>query len=507
MILATETVDRDVVLTADVCIVGSGAGGATVARELSARGRSVVVIEEGPYLDRGRFTQREAATVPLLYSQLGLRAVTDATVMIFHGAAVGGSTVVSDCVCERLPPGLLSQWSERFGLKGLSPAKLAPFFERAEARAHVRPLLPTDINANNAALKTGAERLGIRHRLVAHNRIDCVGCGYCGLGCAYDRKADARTVDIPAASRAGAVIVPDCRVERVVVEQGRATGVSGHFLRSRGGGPHTLGVRARAVVLAGGAIGSPILWLRSQLPNTHRQVGRHLHLLPQVVVAAEFADEIACWKGIPQAVVVDQFLDLDRRVGGGYCFAPFSAHPVAVAALLPGFGSAQRALMQAYPRLALATVRLHDRTAGRVELDPGGPLTISYHLSEADRATVLDGMRRLADLYLAAGATRVVLPYNALVEVTRRGDFRAIDERPWHANDPLLSSYHPQGTLRMGTDPKRSVVNEYGRAHEVRGVFVADASVFPSSTAVPPQLAVMALAQRTAAYMADTWKA
>ena len=122
MILATETVDRDVALTADVCVVGSGAGGATVARELSARGRSVVVIEEGPYLDARRFTQREEAMVPLLYSQVGLRAVTDATVMILHGAAVGGSSVVSDCVCERLPPGLLNQWSERFGLKGLGPA-------------------------------------------------------------------------------------------------------------------------------------------------------------------------------------------------------------------------------------------------------------------------------------------------------------------------------------------------------------------------------------------------
>ena len=507
MILATETVDRDVVLTADVCVVGSGAGGATVARALSARGRSVVVIEEGPYLDSRRFTQREESMVPLLYSQLGLRAVTDATVMIVHGAVVGGSSVVSDCVCERLPPALLSQWSERFGLKGLGPAKLAPYFERAEAQAHVQPLAPTDVNANNAALKTGAERLGIRYRLVAHNRVDCVGCGYCALGCAYDRKAEARTVDIPAASRAGAVIVPDCRVERIVLENGYAAGVSGRFLRSHGGRAHTLGVRARAVVVAGGAIGSPTLWLRSQLPNTHRRVGRHLHLLPQVVVAAEFPDEIACWKGIPQAVVVDQFLDLERRAGGGYCFAPFTAHPIALAALLPGFGGDQRALMQVYPRLAMAAVRLHDRTAGRVELDPAGQLAVAYHLSETERANLLDGMRRLTDLYLAAGATRVVLPYNALVEVTRRGEFRAIDERPWHANDPLLFSYHPQGTLRMGTDPKRSVVDEYGRAHEVRGLFVADASVFPSSTAVPPQLAVMALAQRTAAYMADTWKA
>jgi choline dehydrogenase-like flavoprotein len=152
--------------------------------------------------------------------------------------------------------------------------------------------------------------------------------------------------------------------------------------------------------------------------------------------------------------------------------------------------------------LGLAVVMLPDRTAGRVEIDSGGRVSITYHLGDEDRSDLIDGMRRVADVYFASGAERVVLPYNEAVEVTRRGDYRLIDEHPFRANDPLLLSYHPQGTLRMGADPKRSVVNDNGEAHEVHGLFVADASIFPTSTAVPPQLSVMAFASRTAQYIA-----
>ena len=157
----------------------------------------------------------------------------------------------------------------------------------------------------------------------------------------------------------------------------------------------------------------------------------------------------------------------------------------------------------AYPLLGLAAVMLHDRTAGCVELDPGGRPSISYLLGDEDRSNLLDGMRRLADIHFAAGAQRVILSYDPLVELTRRGDSRAIDERPLRANDPLLLSYHPQGTMRMGSDPKRSVVNSIGEAHEVKRLFVADASIFPTSTAVPPQLSVMAFALRTAQHIAE----
>ncbi len=504
MILDTNTVDRDVSLTTDVCVIGSGAGGAVVAKELAERGRSVVVVEEGPYITSRDFTQREEQMLPRLYADQGVRGTVDSTVMIFQGAVVGGSTVPSDCICERIPRQILAHWSTALGVPGVRFENMAPFFERVEAAANVRPLVAEDLNKNNLQLKTGADRLGFRNHLPSHNRIECLGCGYCGLGCTYDRKADALTVHLPAASRHGAIIIPSCRVERVTTADGRVTGISGRFLRSLSGKPFVLQVRAQCVVLAAGAIGSPALWLRAQLPNTHRQVGRNLHLHPSVAVGAVFSEEIAGWRGIPQSVIVNQFLDLDHAVEGGYLIHPFFAHPIATAALLPGFGADHRRLIEAYSRLGLAAVMLHDRTAGGVELDSIGRAVISYHLGDEDRGDLLDGMRRLADIHFASGAERVILPYNPIVELTRRGDYRAIDERPLRANDPLLFSYHPQGTMRMGSDPKRSVVNGIGESHEVKRLFVADASIFPTSTAVPPQLSVMAFALRTAQHIGDS---
>jgi choline dehydrogenase-like flavoprotein len=334
--------------------------------------------------------------------------------------------------------------------------------------------------------------------------VDCVRCGFCALGCAYDRKADALTVHLREASAHGAIVIPSCRIERVTLANRRPTGVAGRFLDSHTGRLYALQVRAPTVVLAAGAIGSPVLWLRSQLPNAYRQVGRNLHLHPTLAVAAVFADEVAGWRGIPQAVIVDEFLDLDHAGDGGFSIHGFFAHPIAMSAILPGFGADYRRLVDAYPRLGLATMMLHDRTSGRVELDTGGRVSISYHLNDEDRTDLLDGLRRLADIHFASGAERVVLPYNSLVELTRRGDYRPIDELPLRANDPLLFSYHPQGTMRMGNDPKRSVVNALGEAHEVQRLFVADASIFPTSTAVPPQLSVMAFALRTAQYIAQS---
>jgi choline dehydrogenase-like flavoprotein len=500
MILDTATVDRDVSLTTEVCIVGSGAGGAVAARELAERGRSVVVVEAGPYVCSADFTQREEQMLPLLYVDQGLRTTVDSTVVVCQASVVGGSTVPSFCLCVRLPRQVLAHWRSAFGLTGLRWEEIVACFERVAAAAHVHPLLAADVNKNNAKLKSGADRLGFHNYLPLHNRIDCVGCGYCALGCVYDRKGDALTEFLPAASRHGAIIIPSCRVEHVEVRDGRAVGVRGTCVRN--GTPHSVTVRAETVVLAAGAIESPALWLRSQLPNTYRQVGRNLHLHPEVVIGAVFDEEITGWHGIPQSVIIDEFLDLDRDVEGGYLLLPFFAPPISVASLLPGFGADYRRLMGDYARLGLAVVMLHDRTAGRVEIDSSGQASITYHLSDEDRSDLIEGMRRLADVYFASGAQRVILPYNEAVELTRRGDYRLIDEHPFRANDPLLLSYHPQGTLRMGADPKRSVVDSNGEAHEVKRLFLADASVFPTSTAVPPQLSVMAFALRTAQYIA-----
>jgi choline dehydrogenase-like flavoprotein len=498
MILDTSTVHADVTLAADVCVVGSGAGGSVMAAELTRGGKSVVLLEEGHYWTSDDFTQREEEMYPRLYRERGTKPTADYTVLVSQGRALGGSTLVSFCLCFRTPHQILTHWAERFGLAELSHESMFPYFEHVEQRLGVEEMVAAQANANNRVLIRGAERLGFRGRFMRHNRRDCLGCGYCVIGCSYDRKTDALTTYLAAASKAGARIVPDAHVDAVRHERGAVSGVLGHFVRSKSSRRFKLRVDAPVIVLAAGALESPKLWIRSRVPDPHRLAGRNLHLHPHVVVAGIFEETIAFWQGIPRSYVVDEFLNLDKSVEGGYLAVAAAAQPIGTAALLPGLGHDHRRLMDGYARTAGIACFLHDRSSGQVTADPQGQTVIDYRLNDEDKRDVMGAMRRSCEILFAAGAKSVVLPYNDLVEIHQRSAIKVIEERGILANDPLFLSFHPQGTLPMGRDPRVSMVDSFGAAHDIKGLYVADASVFPTSVAVPPQITVMALATRTA---------
>jgi choline dehydrogenase-like flavoprotein len=503
MILDTTTVDSDVALDADVCVIGSGAGGAVVARELAEAGRSVVVLEDGPYVTSRDFVQREEVMYPRIYREGGTTATAEYTVLVSQGRLVGGSTVPGFCLCVRPPRAILAYWARTFELPGLVYEALSPHLRKVERQIGARRLTPEQVNANGGKLILGSEELGYRGYLPFHNRTGCLDSGYCALGCTYDRKGDMLTTYVPAASKAGAVIVPDCEVRTIATRDGRAVGVDGLFNRSRTGTRYPLKVRSKVVVLAAGAINSPRIWRASRLPDPADEVGRNLHLQPHVVVSALYGETITAWRGIPQSYIVDEFLRLDERSAGhGYLLIPTFAFPVTAASVLPGYGAQHRELMMLYPRLGAIGIFLHDHSRGRLELSDDAPPTVTYHLGAMDSEQLVDAMVRVSDISFAAGAEKVFLPYNDIVTIGSRGAYQAIRERGIRANDPLFISYQPQGTMRMGGNPRQSVVDGVGEAHTVQNLFVADASVFPTSIAVPAQLAVMALATRTAQHIA-----
>ena len=497
MILDPATVDRDLRLEAEVCIVGSGVGGAVVAAEVAAAGRSVVVLEEGRYWTSRDFTQREEEMYPRLYRERGTKPTADYAVLVSQGRALGGSSIASYCLCFRTPHQILDHWQEEHDVAGPTHEELFPHFERVERAIGVRTMGPEHLNANNAILRRGAERLGLRGRFLDHNRTDCLGCGFCALGCAYDRKGDSLTTHLAEASRAGARLLPQVRVDRVRHERGRATGVEGH-LRSKLGRRHAVSVTAPVVVVAAGALESPVLWLRSELPDRGGAVGENLRLQPHLVVSGLFAETVEAWNGVPHSWVVDEYLNLDKKIEGGFLAFAASAQPITTASLLPGVGADHRRLMRSYARMASIAVFLHDRAAGRVSADSRGQTTVEYQLDDDDEADVMEAIRRAADILFAAGATSVVLPYNDRVQIRSRAEASIVEERGILANDPLLFSLQPQGTLRMSSGPRYGVVDAFGRAWGVAGLYVADASVFPTSVAVPPQITVMAFASRTA---------
>jgi choline dehydrogenase-like flavoprotein len=492
---------------ADVCVIGSGAGGAVAAAELAEGGLSVVVLEQGHHWTRTDFTQREEQMLPRLFEEAGMRQTVDGAVVVLQGRCVGGSTVHNLCYAFRAPDPILRMWAAEHGLPELTPEALAPSFERVERSLRVKPIREDEVNALNRLIRRGAEALGYSGFVARHNREGCVQAGYCILGCSYDAKQSMLITYVPRADRAGARIYANARAECIEAENGRVRGVRGRILDGGGRPAGEISVRARAVVLAAGAVASPALLLRSRLGNRSGQVGRNLHLHPSVMVAGIFGEDFHPYRGIPQSYYIDAFIDLERDPHSGYILMPIAGFPVMTASNLPGFGREHFRFMKAYARTAGLLVLLHDRSEGSVESgsSPDRP-RIRYALRPDERAQLAEGLIHCCEVLLAAGALEVVVPYwDAPLVLRPGGDLSVIRRRGVREGDIPMASTHPQSTCRMGGDPRRSAVDAFGESHEVRGLFVSDMSVFPTSLGAPPQITTAALADRMARHLLATW--
>ena len=519
MIIRGRDMKQDVSETADVCVIGSGAGGAVAAKELAEAGRSVVVLEAGGHHDPTTFSRHTPEMLLRLFWDGGMRTTRDGSVLISQGRGVGGSTVHNLCYAVRTPDPILEKWETEFGIHDLSPTDLAASLDRVEATLAVKPIREEQVNTLNRVIRRGCQAMGWYGVVQRHNRGACPDCSAgCLLGCRASKpgigKQSMAVSYIPRALEAGARLYTDCLSETIVVENGRAVGATARFLSSPGSAStkassthhgHRLTIRSQAVILAAGAINSPQLWLNSRLPDPGRQAGRNLHLHPAIFVGGIFDEEIDAYQGIPQSFYIDHFLDLGRNPDTGYLLMPLFGPPVLVAASMPSFGRTHRALMRHYRHIASLLVLLHDRSSGRVTVNRRGTPVIRYRLCRADRALLIEGLIHGAQLLFAAGAREITLPYTRGIAIKRESDLEVIRQRGIVENDILIASSHPQGTLRMGSDSRTSVVDSYGGAHGVKGLFVADASLFPTSIGIPPTLTIAAMADRIARRLAANW--
>jgi choline dehydrogenase-like flavoprotein len=497
----------DLTTRADVCVIGSGAGGAVAAAELASAGLDVVVLEQGHHWTSRDFTQREEQMLPRLFEEAGMRQTEDGSVIVLQGRCVGGSTVHNLCYSFRTPEPILAMWRAEHGLDALDAESLAASFERVEQGLGVKQIRPDEVNALNAVIRRGAEALGWSGFVTRHNRTGCVQSGYCILGCSYDAKQSMLVTYVPRADRAGARIWADARADHIEVSGGRVRAVHGRSVDLAGRAGARIRVDAPVVVLAAGAVASPELLLRSGIANRSGQVGRNLHLHPSVMVAGFFDEPLHAYRGIPQSYYVDEFIDLERDPHQGYVLMPIAGFPGLTAANLPGFGRDHFRWMRGFDRMAGLLVLLHDRSSGSVEpgAAPARP-RLRYALDAEDRRQLAEGLVHCCELLLAAGAREVLVPYWRDPLVLRPGDDPArILRRGVRQGEIPIASTHPQSTCKMGGDPRHSVVDAWGASHEVRGLFVADMSVFPTSLGAPPQITTAALADRTAQHIRARW--
>jgi len=485
-------------LAADVVVVGTGAGGGMLLHDAAAAGLRVLAFEEGEHRDSSSFRGQERAQLAALYQDGGGRTTDDGAVTVLQGRGVGGSTVHNTNLCRRVPDPILRDWSERLGLDGWRPDRVAADFAAVEALLHVSAIEPERVNRNNGALLRGMAALGWRGGLLSHNRRGCAGSGLCELGCPFDAKENVLKALLPAALAHGATVWSGVRVERVLVEGGRAVGVVGRASGPQGRPGPTVTARARAVVLAGSAVGSAVLALSSGLPDPHHLVGGNLHLHPGAAVAGYFDEPIEGWSGIPQSVECTEHIDWWPGSPRRIWIVPAFAHPIGIAAATPGFGAAHMQALRRYPFMAVLVAMLHDESAGRVTATRGRP-SIAYQLNEADRRALSQGMAACARLLLAAGAREVMAPTRPPLRITADSQLGALADHAVRAFDPPLTAVHPMGTLPMAADPARGVCDGRGRYHGVPGLYVADGSLLPTSIGVPPQIAIYTAGRRTAA--------
>ncbi len=502
--------ERDLTLEADVAIVGTGAGGGIAADILSAAGLRVVMIEEGPLKSSGDFRMREADAYRDLYQESAARKTADKAINILQGRCVGGGTTVNWTSSFRTPETTLAHWASAHGLAGFSANDLAPWFMRVEERLGIQPWTVAP-NQNNAALAIGAAKLGLQWGTIRRNVKGCWNLGYCGMGCPTNAKQSMLVTTIPDALTRGATLVTRARAVRFAL-RGDSVSVLECVAMDAGGTTPTarrVDVRARAYVSAAGAIGSPALLLRSNVPDPHATLGTRTFLHPAVVSAALMATAVDGYAGAPQTVYSDHFIDAEP-VGGpiGFKLEAPPIHPVLAAITLPGHGVRHAAWMHRLPNMQVLIALLRDgfhadSSGGRVRLATDGTPILDYPLTPY----IFDGVRRamtaMAEIQFAAGATTVMPVHDegdgyATLEAARAA-IAAFDLRPLATT---VVSAHVMGGCAFGPDARLSVVDPAGRHHHVANLHVLDGSLFPTSIGANPQLSIYAITSMLATNLA-----
>ncbi len=489
-VLSPADVDGET-LECDVVVIGTGAGGAVVAKELAEQGLAVVMVEEGEWFGRADFTGRAVDMQKKMFRDMGaIFALGNVGIPIPLGKTVGGTTTINSGTCYRTPERVLRSWRERLGLTGFSSEALDPYYTRVEGILGVTEAR-AEYTGNVARLiGRGCDALGYEHKPLRRNAPDCDGQGVCCFGCPTDAKRSTNVSYVPLALRAGATLIKPLRADEILVENGRAVGIVGTSNGAR------VTVRGRAVVVACGALLTPPFLLGQGLANSSGELGKNLSIHPASGVFARFDEEVSNWDAIPQGYAIEEFHDEGLLFEGA--FAPLDVSAASVSLVGPRFMD----LMESYDRLACFGFMIEDTSRGRVRRGPGGRPLITYVLNDHDTARMKRGTEILARVFFAAGAEAVYPTVHGFDELRTPADLERFRAATLHARDFDLSAYHPLGTARMGVDPRSSVVDTDHQVHDLPGLYIVDGSAVPSSLAVNPQLTIMALATRAAEKLA-----
>jgi hypothetical protein len=502
VIIKPEGLTGNIRREADVAVIGTGAGGGPIAKELAEAGYRVVVLEEGGHFTREDFDFRAGQAFTRLYRDASQSVTLGLpTIVVPQGKTVGGTTTINSGTCLRVPRYVLKRWHLECGLKDITEDELNLLYAALEEYLFVKRADPEVVGKNNLVFLETAEKLGYSGGFLPRNAKDCEGYGVCAYGCPSGAKQSVNVSFIPDAVRAGADVYTRCRAERILVKGGKAVGVRGHFLDQHSGRKTwRMEVEAPVVVLAGGAMQTPSLLMHNRICLESGRVGKNLSVHPCGAAMALMDEPLGNPKGIPQSTYVDEFAPEGIMLEG------VTLPPAVMAITLPWGGRRHAETMWRYPYIGTfgSMISEHD-SSGKVVAGPSArqPLAF-YNLGRGDLERLKRSVLLMTEIWFAAGARRVYTPIDGFKELSGPRDVsRLARTRLKKASIYGLSAYHPMGTCCMGADPYHSVVKSSGETWEVENLFICDASVLPTSLGVNPQLTIMALAMRTAGFIDD----
>lgn len=478
-------------LECEAVVVGTGAGGAVVGKELADRGVAVVFVEEGEHWRRDAISGGAIDAHYKFYR--GAFVLGQSMFPVFMGRMVGGSTAINTGSSYRTPDYVLDEWCDELGTDALSPANMRAHFERVERTLPVEAPQRKYVGPIADVFERGASKLGWKHGPVLRNAVGCEGAGFCDFGCPTDARRSTNLSYLPPALKKGALCLTGLRVDQIWTERGRAVGVIGVTKLGK-----KIRVRAQAVVLSMGALPTPQFLLERDLCNSSGQVGRNISLHPSAGFSALMDEEIRGREHIPQGWHLSEFIKDGILISAAQTGEDFSG------IMFSYYGRTLMNVLDKLDRIAGFGVLVRDKKRqGSILRKVHGHIFLKYMLTPEDIALTHRGMVHVGELALAAGAKVLYPTMMSVPPIETKAEWERFKRMTPSPSQMMYVSYHPLGSCQIGGDPKTSVVGFDHQAHDMPGLYIVDGSTVPGPPSVNPQITIMAMATRASAFIAD----
>jgi len=496
MIVDGQHIEMDISEKFDVCVIGSGAGGAVVAKEMSEKGYSVVLLDQGGNHPPSSHRDLSASAVRRMYGNSGLfSGIGNPNIFLPYGECLGGTTVINSGTCFRTPSSIFEKWNKEFNLNSLNENEFIPLFEKIEKEINVMDMPFEHMSKINLKLHETLVKKGIPGKPLKRNIVDCEGLGMCCFGCTKGAKQSMEVTYIPKAIRAGAKVYTHCKVVEITKTGRKITGVKAKFLKNKNPSSYSLSIEAKITIVSGGTIFTPILLKKNGLGNK-KHLGKHLTIHPTTKVFAEYDEDINGWEGTPQAYYIDIFQKQ------GIMFEGVFIPPDMISFLMPFSGKKLHTFMKNYRKMQSFGLLISDSQTGTIRNLPLLGPTVFYSLSPEDVVRLKKGITFLARLFLEAGAKKIypMVHYHKSTLLSEE-DIIEFENANIPAKDFDCAAFHLLGTARMAAKPQDGVVDQNSKLFNYDNLYISDGSIVPSSLGVNPQITIMAFSHRLADHL------